>query len=690
MTAPALAAGAPARWSRWSRLPREPRDTLFQLAVIGWTIVPHVQHLAGWCTALAYALLGWRAAIALGGRALPSRFTVLMLMALAVGLTLWTERTLFGKEAGVTMLVVLLALKTLELRARRDSLVVFFLGFFLVLTQCLYSQSLFAAIAMAISTAGLLTGQVLVAMPVGKPPLARAAAIAARSTLLGVPVMAALFVLFPRIGPLWGLPQDAIGRTGLSGSLRLGSVAELAADDSIAFRIRFEGDAAPSAALYFRGPVLSQYDGTTWTAAHPALEAATRPPEVRTRDRAYDYQMLIEPIRLALLPLLEFSREPGPGVPIVPEWRVSLRSDLRWQTDRPIGERLRVAARAWPRFEHGSVQSTREVVALTQLPSGRHPRAVAWARDLRSQPRLAGASPDVLAAELMAHIRSHPFGYTLLPGSYDDDTIDEFWFDRRLGFCEHYAASFVVLMRAMGVPARLVTGYQGAEPPDADGWQIVRQSHAHAWAEYWQEGAGWRRADPTAAVAPERIDRSRPLVRPAGPLASALLSVNPELLLRLRRAWELLDNRWNLWVMSYSRSTQFDLLKWLGFAAPSWTDLGVALGSLLSAAAMAGAGWAWWDRHRVDPWTRTHERVRAGLARLGVESRVHEGPRSLAGRVRDQWGPTGEPVAAALDALDRMRYGPAGAHVPDRGWTRRFASEVAACRRQASRASRLR
>ena len=169
-----------AAWPDWRHLPRDSRDTLFQLAVIGWTVLPHASHLAPWCIALTALMLFWRAFLAIGNAPLPSRWAVAAVLLVAVLLTLWTERTLFGKEAGVTMLVVLMSLKTLELRARRDAMVVFFLGFFLVLTNFLYSQSLATAAAMLLSVWGLMTALVLAHMPVGKPSLRRAGALAAQ------------------------------------------------------------------------------------------------------------------------------------------------------------------------------------------------------------------------------------------------------------------------------------------------------------------------------------------------------------------------------------------------------------------------------------------------------------------------------------------------------------------------------
>ena len=268
---------------RAAHLPRDTRDTLFNLAVIGWTIAPHALQLPPWCSAMAAALLLWRAKLSLAGAALPNRWIISALLVLAAGLTLWSERTLLGKEAGITLLVVLMALKTLELRARRDALVVFFLGFFVVLTQFLYSQSLATALWLLVSVWGLLTALVLAHMPVGRPPLRRAGALAARAAGLGVPVMVVLFLLFPRIGPLWGLPQDAGARTGLSGSMRLGGISSIAEDDSIALRVRFFGPPPSQEQLYFRGPVLSNFDGREWTRLAPTVPAA----QMRTADPTY-------------------------------------------------------------------------------------------------------------------------------------------------------------------------------------------------------------------------------------------------------------------------------------------------------------------------------------------------------------------------------------------------------------------
>lgn len=676
--------GRPSVWATFNRLPREARDTLFLLGVIGWTVLPHLSHLPTWCAVLTAIVLLWRARLAVSGSPLPGRWVLVAVLLLAAGLTYGSYGSLLGKEPGVTMAVALMALKTLELRARRDAFVAFFLGFFLILTHFLYSQSLLVAAAMLLSIWGLLTALVLAHMPAGAPSLRTAAKLAGKTAVLGAPIMALLFVLFPRVGPLWGVPQDGFAGTGLSNVMSMGTVAALAQDDSVALRIRFEGSPPAPQDLYFRGPVLGAFDGRDWTPQKPGFAPALTPrAELRVQGPPLRYEMTVEPLRLAVVPTLEASLL----APQVDGTRITQSDDLQWMAERVLFERVRFKSVAHIRFEHGPTQPMIGLQDYLDLPPGHNPRTLAWAAALRADPRYAEADGATLANALMAHIQQGGYSYTLTPGFYGEtdarSAIDEFWLDRKLGFCEHYAAAFVVVMRALDVPARIVTGYQGIDPIPIDGYHIVRQSYAHAWAEYWQAGTGWVRADPTSAVAPDRVLRSRPLVTPPGLMANALGNVSPELLADLRNGWEAMNNRWNQWVLSYSRSSQFDLLNHLGFTAPSWQDLALLLACAFAALALAGAGWAWWDRHHVDPWVRQMTRLRAALQALGVDASTHDAPRTLAQRVRAQLGSRAEPLAATLEQIDAQRYGRHAATRPDSRLTRHFVAHANRLKRQA-------
>jgi len=659
-------------WADLKRLPREARDTLFLVAVIGWTVLPHVEHLPAWSIALTALVLAWRSRLAMRNGALPSRWLISAVLALAIGLTFWSYRTLLGKEPGVTLAVALMALKTLELRARRDAFVVFFLGFFIILTHFLYSQSLLVALAMLVSVWGLLTAVVLAHMPVGQPSLRQASGLAARTALLGAPVMALLFVLFPRIGPLWGVPQDGLSKTGLSNVMKMGSMSEVARDDSIAMRLRFEGPAPAPADMYFRGPVLTLFDGLEWRPLglpYAPLALPGRPPTLKTSGTPINYEATIEPLRLGSVPLLEATTE----IQGVEGYRIVAREDLQWLAERPVLERLRFKATASTHFVLGAPRRAGELHESLELPAGFNRRTIAWAHAFRDAPSRRGASAQQLAAALLLHIRSQGYSYTLAPGEYGANAVDEFWLDRKEGFCEHFAAAFVVVMRAIGIPARIVTGYQGTDLPPIDGYYVVRQSSAHAWAEYWQSGVGWVRADPTGAVAPDRISRSSRLAPQQGFVAGTLDAMSPQLFARLRSSWEAINNRWNQWILNYSRGQQFDVLKQIGFVSPSWEDLALLLIGALSGLALAGALWAWLDRHRVDPWVRQFDRIKRALHSLGVAAAPHEAPRTLALRLRARLGSAGEPLAALLDALESQRYGRAASKRPDRMLTREFA-----------------
>lgn len=663
----------------WRHLPREARDTLFLLVVIAWTVMPHLANVPVWCGLLTAAVLMWRAYLALNNKPLPGRWVLVVVLGLAAGLTLWSFKTLLGKEPGVTLAVVLMGLKTLELRARRDAFVVFFLGFFLVLTHFLFSQSLAVAAAMLASVWGLLTALVLAHMPVGQPSLRQAGSLALRTALLGAPIMVLLFVLFPRIGPLWGVPQDAGGKTGLSNSMRMGTMAQIAQDDRIAMRIRFEGNPPPPQAMYFRGPVLARFDGKTWNPSYTSSTPART--ELRLSSPALRYEVTLEPLRLPLLPVLDVTTDVGP----IDGLQTYRREDLVWDATRPIHERLRFSATAHTGFSHGPLQRSSALRENVMLPLGYNPGTLAWARQLGDDPRYAKADAQTLAQAVMQHIRTGGYTYTLEPGVYGEakplGAIDEFWLERKEGFCEHFAAAFVVIMRALDVPARVVTGFQGTDPFPVDGYYIVRQSSAHAWAEYWQEGKGWVRADPTAAVAPDRIVRSRNLAPAPGFMAGAIASVNPQLLAQMRAAWEALDNRWNQWVLNYSRGQQLDLMKNLGFKSPSWQDVAFLLIGTLSALALLGAAWAWWDRHRQDPWQRQAQELRRALQRLGLSAQAHEPPRALAAQVQQRFGARGEALSALLQTLEQQRYGRAPLKRPSADWLRALRSETRGLRR---------
>ncbi|OIP18993.1 MAG: transglutaminase [Comamonadaceae bacterium CG2_30_59_20] len=612
-----------------SHLPRDTRDTLFVLAVIAWVLAPLSLQVPLWCSLLSATVIVWRAVLAWRGQPLPSRWWLLGLLLLSVVGTLISFKTILGRDAGVTLVVVLLALKTLELRARRDAFVVFFLGFFLMLTNFFYSQSLLTAAAMLVGLLGLLTALVNAHMPVGKPPLWQAARMAGGMALLGAPIMVLLFVLFPRVAPLWGLPSDAMsGRSGLSADMTVGNIASLALDNSVAMRVRFEGAAPVQSALYFRGPVLTHFDGRSWRARPSILPDHLRlPADLKVAGEPVRYQVTLEPNKLPWLLLLDAT----PQAPALAGKTARMTRELQWILDQPVTELLRYDAVSYPRFQHGPLVRAPGLQEYLALPNGFNPRTLALAAELQQDPRYLAADNARWVAVVLERLRSGGYRYTLEPGVYGQHSADEFWFDRKLGFCEHIASSFVILMRALNVPARIVTGYQGGEKNTVDDFWTVRQSDAHAWTEVWLPGQGWQRVDPTSAVAPARTGTYDRLTPPRGVIAEALFgTVSPALALNLRAAWDAVNNRWNQWVLNYSQSRQLDLLKNIGFKEPNWQDLIYVLCAIVVTASLLGAAWSAWERHQQDPWLRLLQLARRKLKTAGVVLAPNSTPRQIA------------------------------------------------------------
>ncbi|KQW55178.1 transglutaminaseTgpA domain-containing protein [Variovorax sp. Root411] len=639
-------------------LPRDARDTLFLLCVIGLILLPQIENLPWWCTAITAMVLLWRASLSVQARSLPSKWWRIALLALILGATYATHRTLLGRDAGVTLIVSLLALKTLELRARRDAFVVFFLGFFAMLTNFFYSQSLLTAFTMLLALLGLLTALVNAHMPVGRPPLMQAARMAGWMALAGAPIMLALFLLFPRLAPLWGTPSDAmVGRSGLSNTMRVGTIAELALDDRIAARIKFDGDRAPpQSQLYFRGPVLTQFDGREWTALPSWARGAQWSPNLRVSGEPVRYEVTLEASNRPWLLTLDASQQP----PAAPGFEVAGTPDLQWIANRPVTDLVRYRAESYTQFQSGPLKRAGgQLQAYLALPPGTNPRTAALAAKMRADPALANANAQAFVQAALRRLRTGGYGYTLEPGVYGNDTADEFWFDRKEGFCEHIASAFVVLMRNLNIPARIVTGYQGGELNGVDNYWIVRQSDAHAWAEIWQEGIGWTRVDPTGSVAPGRIGQTQRLQPQPGLIAGAFGSMSPTLAQNIRAAWEAVNNGWNQWVLNYTQSRQLNLLKNIGFKAPSLEDLAYVLLYLLVGASLAGAGWTLWERSRHDPWLRLLGRARARLAKAGLQLPDTAPPRQMAQAADARFGPAAQAVRDWLLKLEAQRYAPA-------------------------------
>ena len=456
------------------------------------------------------------------------------------------------------------------------------------------------------------------------------------------------------MAPLWGVPGDAMtGRSGLSASMEVGTIATLALDDSIAMRIKFEGETPPQRELYLRGPVLSSFDGRQWLPLRASLPARyALPAELQVSGQPVPYEVTLQPTNRPWLFVLEAAAQS----PELPGYRSVMQDDLQWTTNRPVIDPVRYKAVSYPNFSHGPAQQVLGLQEFVDLPPGFNPRTLALASEIRRDPRYAQASASALVQVALDRLRTGGYRYTLEPGVYGRDTADEFWFDRKEGFCEHIASSFVILMRALDIPARIVTGYQGGEMNSVDGFWVVRQSDAHAWAEVWQAGAGWVRVDPTSAVSPGRTGAFQRLAAPRGAVAQAVGNFSPNLAARFRATWEAVNNGWSQWVLNYTQGRQLDLLKNIGFESPGWEDLAMLLIGIIVLASVAGGGWTLWEHSQHDPWLRLLARARKRLAHAGINSTPATSPRQLARQVLQAYGPPGQALHDWLMQLEMQRY----------------------------------
>jgi transglutaminase-like putative cysteine protease len=637
---------------------RERRDTLALLLATALVAAPHVEHLPLWATAIIALVWLWRLGLLLAQRPLPPRWLLIVLLAAVTGGVLLEFRTIAGRDAGVTLLLLLLGLKLLELRARRDVFVVVFLSLFVLLAQFMFGQALPVAALAMLAVVALFWVLVSVNLAETDLPARRKLAIVGRALLHALPLAAVMFVLFPRLsGPLWSIgTQAATARSGLSDTMAPGSVGELLLSEEIAFRVNFDGAPPPRAALYWRGPVLARFDGRTWSPVPEIASAGTRLDFDPAS--AVEYTVTLEPHERPWLFALEMPALDGD----LAELGARRTGDGQLLATRPVTQRQRYAARSYTRFALGDPQREPPARLWTQLPAGFNPRTLEFAQQLRQS--AADGTPAALVAAVLEYFRRNEFFYTLQPPPLGRDSVDEFLFDTRRGFCEHYASAFVVLMRALGVPARVVTGYHGGEVNAVDGAFTVRQADAHAWAEVWLAGRGWVQVDPTAAVDPTRVDQSARAARSvAQPAGAALINLAPPNWLRqLRWNWEAVENAWNQWVLTYSAERQRNLMERRGLRPTTETG-GRVFGAALAAALLLAGLLALRQRVRRDPLAEAMAVLRERLQRAGVAATASEGPRAL----RERLGaPLAEPsratAAALLAEIEHWRY--ATDHVP--------------------------
>ncbi|TCO75683.1 transglutaminase TgpA family protein [Chromatocurvus halotolerans] len=621
-------------------------------------LLPHVLRLPLWIVLLYGAAFFWRLQIYRGRSAVPNRWLKLLFIGASMAGIAASYGSVIGLEPTVALLLVAFALKLLESVARKDGYVVIFLGFFICITEFLFSQDLLIVIYSAVVVWVLTTALIA---------LHRSAAIddtgpmrlAAVMLLQAVPLMLVLFFLFPRIGPLWNVPiKTQAAKTGVSDMLRPGDISSLAQSSDVAFRASFAREVPPVSSLYWRGLVMSRIDEGAWRTVSyfETPPAERRAPPVEKTGESLDYSVIIEPTQQQWLYGLRYAEARQGGILQLPDYRllnpVVLEQEFRYRV------------RSWPEAALGRDISPWRRRLETQLPEGSNPRTRALAESLY---RDTGNDAEYVQ-RVLALFRQQPFRYTLQPPLLDNNSMDQFLLETRAGFCEHYAYAFAVLMRAVGVPARVVSGYQGGEINPVNGTVIVHQFDAHAWNEVWLEDRGWVRVDPTAAVSPARIEFGlENAMREEGSfLSSSLLSPlryrGISWINALRLRYDAVTYQWQSWVVGFDGQQQIDVLRGVFGEINARLFVGVMLASFGSMLGLVAASLFLRNRqgrHR-DPALRHIRLLQTRLRRIGFDLRPGESPGAMGRRAAERFPGASDDLRAIARLADAALYRPLG------------------------------
>lgn len=621
---------------------------------------PHFIYQPFWVSLSFISLIIWRSLALWQHWPLPGRRRRLLsilqwlIAAGAIGFMYSSYGNFIGRDAGTALLIVMLGLKIVEIRNHRDYYISCFLGYFLVATNFLYSQSIPTAILMFIVI--ILMTTCLISLNDTQQTLSKTTQLklASKMLLQAIPLMILLFVLFPRItGPLWGIPQDAhTAQTGISNKMTLGKISELIQSDAVAFRVKFDQAVPASSTLYWRGPVLWETDGRTWRELTLPYRNAKTPPTIITTGKSSAYTVTLEPHNEHWLFALDAPTE------FPTTFSTIFAHDGELLSENPIKQRIQYPLSSNTNFVMNPETDPLLNDAL-KLPRGYHPRARALADKWRQETN----KPQAIITMALNYFHQQPFHYTLKPPPLKGDVIDDFLFESGKGFCEHYAASFTVLMRAAGIPTRVVTGYQGGEINPVDGYLVVRQRDAHAWTEVWLAGQGWVRIDPTSAVSPERIELGMSDIIPSNRRAPVLFAQSDQLI----DVWQLLknnldavNNAWNRSILAYGPELQKSFLAKLGMINPNWQNMAVTLFAAFSVILLVTSALLIYPKRERDPVLATYKRFCRRLAKLDLTPRLaHEGPLAFAQRVTATYPHYQNEINHITTVYISLRYGQA-------------------------------
>jgi protein-glutamine gamma-glutamyltransferase len=589
---------------------------------LGLALLAHIATLPLWVPGIVVACGLIRLRLARAGRGAPPGALLVTMAVLVVPLLLVRFHTFNGLVAGTALLSVAAGLKLLETKTRRDIYIITLIIYFVSMAALLEGDS-FWLLAYLIGVCWLTTATLLRLTSSGPAPgWRRRLRYGGRVLLQALPLALVFWLLFPRFaGPLWRIPNDSqVAASGLSDTMSPGDITQLALSDEVAFRVRFEAATPPNRERYWRGPVLDVFDGHTWSRS-PTIQGAAA---LKPLGPSYKYTVMMEPHRHRWIFMLDW-----PSSWNLP--RAELDSDYTLTQIDPLSRPVDVVGTSYTQVQATEDLSSRTRSRDLRLPRNRNPRTIQLAQELRS----AHADDMEFVQAVLAMFRQQPFFYTLHPPTLSDNSVDDFLFNTKRGFCGHYASAFAALARAAGIPARVVTGYQGGTlNPYGDYW-ILRQSDAHAWNEVWIEGRGWVRIDPTAAIAPQRVERGLADVAGSEESLGSAWQLRTRWFSGMQLRFDMVKEIWRERILDFDQDSQRRLLEFLKIPEPD----GQKLVMVLAAAMTLVLAWLTWqvrrelERSSTDETGRAYARLCAKLAAAGIARLPHEGAEAYALRV---------------------------------------------------------
>ncbi|MEC4748811.1 DUF3488 and transglutaminase-like domain-containing protein [Methylomicrobium sp. Wu6] len=620
---------------------------LLLLGAVGLAVLPHIQHVSTLSFGFFIALLSWRLLGIWRPHWLPGRLFVFLLLIFGIALLFVERQGILGRDAGSSLLITALGLKLMEISRERDFYLIIYMTFVVAATQFLYEQNMLLGAYIGFVCCLLLA--LLISINGLQNKIVQALKLASLIILQAAPLAAAMFILFPRLeAPKWmAVGSETKNMAGLSDVLEPGSITNLSLSDKLVFRAQFDGPIPPPQERYWRGPVMSMTNGKLWMQTRNFEQYSLHSPKVS--GRPYRYTLLMEPQTQNWVFALD--------MPVGFSDPLTRNANFQLITSANPGQRAAYKLTSYPAYNTGAL-SVGEFRDATQLPGKPSARIKEFVRRMHG----IDAPPAFFIQNLLDHFRRENFRYTLEPPKLDDNPIESFLFETRAGFCSHYASAFVYLLRAAHIPARVVTGFQGGEMNDLGRFIRVRQADAHAWAEVWHENRGWVRYDPTAAIAPERIEY---------PLDISRLSPGEEIFFDLdnqefskvyslfkqaRFIWGAVDYNWQRWVIDYNSLHQANLLSEFGIKDSKvmvyWLTAILAVMTLLLSASML-----YQKRRKTDPALLIYARFCDKLAKKGLTKGSGEGAKDFAERVKIKLPLHAAEIDRITEVFISLRYG---------------------------------